>query len=200
VIGVLDDHTPADLESPEWQMRTRALILGMARVEESEAGSGRQLDPSKLGDHIDRLYAAARALCGSPTEAEDLVQETFAKVLRKPRFLRGEDDLGYLLHALRNTYFSSRRTASRRPQETELPDELPVADPREGLRPDRAVESAQVYDVLATLPDQYREAIVAVDLVGLSYKEAAKALGTREGTIMSRLFRGRQKVAEQLER
>ncbi len=66
----------------------------------------RQLDPEALGDHIDRLYRAAWGLCGSREEAEDLVQETFARVLRKPRFLRSEDDLGYLLRVLRNTFFS----------------------------------------------------------------------------------------------
>ena len=57
----------------------------------------RQLDPEALGDHIDRLYRAAWSLCGSREEAEDLVQETFERVLRRPRFLHAEDDLGYLL-------------------------------------------------------------------------------------------------------
>src|SRR5579864_5141390 len=84
----------------------------------------RQLDPEALGDHIDRLYRAARSLCGSREEAEDLVQETFARVLRKPRVLRSEDDLGYLLRVLRNTFFSQRRTAARRPQTAALPDSL----------------------------------------------------------------------------
>src|SRR6478736_2964586 len=67
-----------------------------------------QLDPQALGDHIDRLYRAAWGLCGSREEAEDLVQETFARILRKPRMLRSEDDLGYLLRVLRNTFFSQR--------------------------------------------------------------------------------------------
>ena len=67
----------------------------------------RQLDPEALGDHIDRLYRAAWSLCGSREEAEDLVQETFERVLRRPRFLRSEDDLGYLLRVLRNTFFSA---------------------------------------------------------------------------------------------
>ena len=84
----------------------------------------RQLDPEALGDHIDRLFRAAWSLCGSREEAEDLVQETFARVLRKPRLLRSEDDLGYLLRVLRNTFFSQRRTAARRPQTTALPDDL----------------------------------------------------------------------------
>src|SRR5881392_2116984 len=56
-----------------------------------------RLDPQQASDHIDRLFRAAWALCGSREDAEDLVQETYARVLAKPRFLRSEDDLGYLL-------------------------------------------------------------------------------------------------------
>jgi RNA polymerase sigma-70 factor, ECF subfamily len=52
------------------------------------------LDPARLGDHLDRLYRAAWALCGSREDAEDLVQETYARVLSRPRLLRNEDDLG----------------------------------------------------------------------------------------------------------
>lgn len=75
----------------------------------------RTLAPEALVEHLDCLYRAAWALCGSREDAEDLVQETCAKVLKKPRLLRSEDDFGYLLRALRNTYFSTRTTASRRP-------------------------------------------------------------------------------------
>ena len=66
----------------------------------------RTLDPARLGDHLDRLYRAAWALCGSREDAEDLVQETYARVLARPRLLRNDDDLGYLLRALRNTFLS----------------------------------------------------------------------------------------------
>ena len=58
--------------------------------------SDRQLDPQALGDHMDPLYRAALAMCGSREEAEDLVQETFARVLRRPRTVKGDNDLGYL--------------------------------------------------------------------------------------------------------
>ena len=74
---------------------------------------GRPLEPSSLGDHLDRLYRAAWALCGSREDAEDLVQETYARVLARPRLLRNEDDLGYLLRALRNTFLNQKRTESR---------------------------------------------------------------------------------------
>src|SRR5436190_9965031 len=88
----------------------------------------RQLEPEGLGDHIDRLYRAAWGLCGSREEAEDLVQETFVRVLRKPRFLRSDDDLGYLLRTLRNTFLSQRRMAARRPRTAPLPDELDLIE------------------------------------------------------------------------
>src|SRR5207302_2212214 len=90
----------------------------------------RQLDPEGLGDHIDRLYRAAWGLCGSREEAEDLVQETFERVLRRPRFLHSEDDLGYLLRVLRNTFFSARRAAGRRPQTAPLPDDVELLEDR----------------------------------------------------------------------
>src|SRR5947209_2807085 len=90
----------------------------------------RQLDPQALGDHIDRLYRAARGLCGSREEAEDLVQDTFARVLRRPRILRADDDIGYLLQTLRNTFLSTRRTASRRPRTEPLPDQLDLMEDR----------------------------------------------------------------------
>jgi RNA polymerase sigma-70 factor, ECF subfamily len=159
---------------------------------------GRQLDPDRLGDHIDRLYRAAWGLCGSREEAEDLVQDTYAQVLRKPRFLSSDDDLGYLLRVLRNTFISSRRTAARRPQTAPMPDTLDLMADERAVRAESRVESAELYAAIAELPPDFRDALVAVDLVGLSYREAAKALKTREATITTRLHRARQRVADQL--
>jgi RNA polymerase sigma-70 factor (ECF subfamily) len=155
----------------------------------------RQLDPEGLGDHIDRLFRAAWSLCGSREEAEDLVQETFARVLRKPRLLRSEDDLGYLLRVLRNTFFSQRRTAARRPQTTALPDDLDLVEDRSAIQPESRIESAELYAAISALPDDFRDALIAIDVVGLSYREAAQALKVREATITTRLHRARQRVA-----
>ena len=137
-------------------------------------------------------------MCGSRELAEDLVQETYAKVLSRPRFLRRDDDLGYLIKALRNTWYShlrderTRRAATDRsePAPEELEARTAVGDPESSL------EAAQVLDALAELPQPYREAVAAVDLAGLSYAEAARALGVRQGTIMSRVYRGREQVAQ----
>ena len=159
----------------------------------------RPLDPSKLGDHIDRLYRAAWALCGSREDAEDLVQDTYARVLAKPRFLRNDDDLGYLLNAMRNTFLSRKRSEARRPRTISSPELLEAAPDTRSLEPPAAFEARQVYEAIAALPDDFRDVVAAVDIAGLSYKEAAKALGVREGTVMSRLFRGRQQVVRRLE-
>lgn len=156
----------------------------------------RRLDPDRAVEHLPRLYRAARAWTRSREEAEDLVQETYARVLARPRLLREVDEVGYLLRALRNTRISQRRTEGRRPVTTELVDDL--ARGRAGDDPAETVETRRVYAAIAELADEFREALVAVDIVGLSYQEAARALGVPEGTLTSRLFRARDRVASGL--
>lgn len=158
----------------------------------------RELDPDSLGDHIDRLYRAAWGLCGSREDAEDLVQETFLQVLRRPRFLRSDEDLGYLLRVLRNTFISHGREAARRPRETELDDDLEVAGSGGFASPESVIETATLYGAIAELPEDFRDAVIAIDVIGLSYREAARALQVREATVTTRLHRGRQRLADAL--
>jgi RNA polymerase sigma-70 factor (ECF subfamily) len=165
----------------------------------SVSGEARLLDPAALGDHVDRLYRAAWALCGSREDAEDLVQDTFARVLAKPRLLRNDDDLGYLLRVLRNTFVSRHRANSRRPVTTAMPEQFEPVDQNTGRRPEEAVDNRRVFACIAALPEAFRDALVAVDVVGLSYAEAARALRTREATITSRLYRARAQVARGME-
>jgi RNA polymerase sigma-70 factor, ECF subfamily len=157
----------------------------------------RRLDPDRLVEHLPRLYRAARAWTRSREEAEDLVQETYARVLARSRLIRGEDEVGYLLRALRNTLISQRRAAGRRPATTELVDDDALGT-RASDDPAEAAETRQVYAAIAALPDEFRDALVAVDVAGLSYEEAARALGVPEGTLTSRLFRARDRVARRL--
>jgi RNA polymerase sigma-70 factor (ECF subfamily) len=159
----------------------------------------RKLDPDRAVEHLPRLYHAARAWTRSREEAEDLVQETYARVLARPRLLRAEDEVGYLLRALRNTLISQRRTESRRPTTTELVEDV-AAGARASDDPAEAAEIGQVYAAISALPEDFRDALVAVDIVGLSYPEAARALGIPEGTLTSRLYRARDRVAGQLSR
>ena len=156
---------------------------------------GTPLDPHHAGDHIDRLYRAAWALCGSREDAEDLVQETYARVLAKPRLLRSEDDLGYLLRALRNTFFLRLRTERRRPRTEPFADAF---EPAGGGSPEAEVEAREVFATIAALPPDFRDVLVAVDVAGLSYGEASRALKIPQGTVMSRLYRARQQVARTL--
>src|SRR5436305_654336 len=143
----------------------------------------RTLDPARLGDHLDRLYRAAWALCGSREEAEDLVQETYARVLARPRRVSGDADLPYLLRALRNTFISQRRASAVRPRIADIElDVLALRDDSGGAAdPEAAIETREIYAAIAALPDRYRDALVAIDVVGMSYREAARALRVREG-------------------
>ncbi|HEX3689509.1 MAG TPA: RNA polymerase sigma factor [Solirubrobacteraceae bacterium] len=149
-----------------------------------------------LGTYVERLYRAAYGLCGSRADAEDLVQDTYERVLRRPRFVRRDDDLAYLLRVLRNTWVSSKRTGrgiTITPAGDEIEAMAPSHDPIAGH-----IEGAAVFEALQELTEPLREALVAVDVMGLSYREAAQALKTKEGTIMSRLHRGRGQIAKRL--
>ena len=155
-----------------------------------------ELQAAVLGDHLDRLYRAAWAMTGAREDAEDLVQETYERVLRRPREIaRAEDALPYLLGVLRNTWVDTVRSRVRQPT---VPLDLEAVDRVEGASPLERVAAREVFEVVAALPAEWRDTVAAVDVAGLSYSEAAEALGVPIGTIMSRLSRGRQRVAERL--
>ncbi len=127
------------------------------------------------------------------------MQETYARVLARPRLLRKEDDLGYLLRALRNTFLNQRRTESRRLRTAPLPDELDVVPDPQAREPQTALEVGEVYAAIAALPEDFRDVLVAVDVTGLTYAEAARALRLRTGTVMSRLYRARRQVVRRVD-
>lgn len=120
-------------------------------------------------------------------------------MLARPRLLRNEDDLGYLIRALRNTFLTQKRAEGRRLRPGPLPDQLDlVADPK-AREPQSAVEARELYAAIAALPDDFRDVLVAVDVAGLTYRETARSLRIREGTVMSRLYRARQQVVRRIE-
>jgi RNA polymerase sigma-70 factor, ECF subfamily len=173
-------------------MTTLALAAPRIGVSTRPKTAPHVLDANRLGDHLDRLYRAALGLTGSRADAEDLVQDVCVRVLAKPRLVSGGDDLGYLLRVLRNTFVSNHRSASRRPAVVTAPEDFERFEGGNGSDPERAFEARQLYARIAELPDHQRDVLVAVDLLGLSYKEAAASLDVPSGTIMSRLYRARQ--------
>ncbi len=156
----------------------------------------RSLDPRRLPNHRDRLVRAAVVMTGSLHDADDLVQETYVRVLRRPRLLHHTDDLGYLMRTMRNTWLNQCR--SRRAEARAVEESAAMLERGEDPDPMLAVEVRALLEALAQLPDIHRDAIAAVDVLGLSYKQAARALRTREGTLMSRLFRARVRLGELL--
>ena len=156
--------------------------------------SAQDLDPERLGAHSGCLLRTARRLTGSREGAEDLVQDTFERVLRKRRTLAG-DELGYLVGALRNTHVVRLRAASRRIQAEVVPEGYDAPDTRGHDHHATAIHAREVLGAVAALPEPYRAAVVAVDLQGHSYDEAAQRLGMPRGTVQSRAFRGRAQVA-----
>ena len=159
-----------------------------------------ELRAAVLGDHLDRLYRAAWAITGSREDAEDLVQETYERVLRRPREIaREEDALPYLLGVLRNTWVDTVRSRARRPT-TPLDMEAAgrIEAPAGASSPVEQVAAREVFAVVATLDEEFRDVVAAVDVAGLSYAEAARLLDVPLGTVMSRLSRGRRRVAEAL--
>jgi RNA polymerase sigma-70 factor (ECF subfamily) len=157
-----------------------------------------RLEPTSLAQHRPRLLRAAYAMSGSHEDAEDLVQETFERVLRRPRFVHHDRDLAYLLRALRHICMAHARSAQRRRTAPSPPEELEwLTDGR--AAPELALDAQIAYAAMAELSEPLRATIVAVDVAGLSYKEAARSLRTRVGTIMSRLYRAREQVADALE-
>jgi RNA polymerase sigma-70 factor, ECF subfamily len=137
-------------------------------------------------------------MCGNPHDAEDLVQEACAQVLARPRWLRHGDDLGYLLRVLRNTHVSRLRRAGARPSEVPLDERPESASGSSAADPGTALEVGELFAAISALPDHAREVIVAVDVMGLSYRDAGDALGIKEATVTTRLHRARSRVADAL--
>jgi RNA polymerase sigma-70 factor (ECF subfamily) len=156
--------------------------------------TGRLLDPERLTGYAPYLLRIARLLTRSADGAEDLVQDTFERVLRKPRLVAG-GERAYLDRALRNTHRERLRAAASRITTGPVPDGLEFRDPRDEDHPITAAYARDILDAVAKLPEIYRVAVVAVDLQGESYDEVAQRLGVPCGTVQSRAFRGRARVA-----
>ena len=153
------------------------------------------LDAHRATRHVDALYRCAVALTGDHYEAQDLVQDVFESLARRPRGLHNDQrERAYLLSMLRHRYYDAFRARRRRPQLVELDRPGEEREAYAGEGPEARAEQGDVMRAVAELKPHHREAIVAVDLAGLSYAEAADFLGVPLGTVMSRLHRARASV------
>jgi RNA polymerase sigma-70 factor (ECF subfamily) len=164
--------------------------------------------PRSALDHLDALYRVARRLTGRDDDAEDLVQETYARALAGWSSFTADSNLrAWLFRILRNAYVDSYRRARTNPVRVNATEELPVVDSpsaREPLRGDAELErlrgavAADIETALACLPDDAR-AIILLDLEGFSGDELAEVFGCAVGTVKSRLSRARQVLRELLQ-
>jgi RNA polymerase sigma-70 factor, ECF subfamily len=156
------------------------------------------LKPDEAAAHLTRLYRLAWSLCGSPHLAEDLVQETYLRVLARPRRLRNSDSFAYLARTLRNVTMDHRRAERARERPQQDTDEVDPPDHRGTGDPVLAALASEVYGAVSGLPNHHREVVAAVDMAGMTYDQAAQSLGIPIGSVMSRLHRARDRLADAL--
>jgi RNA polymerase sigma-70 factor (ECF subfamily) len=153
--------------------------------------------------HVDVMYRVALSLTGQPADAEDLVQDTLIRAYRALDGFDGRHPRAWLLTILRHTHLN--RVRVRRPDLLRDGDSIertleitgPSAVSAEDLVVSETFE-AVVSEALAALPDKHRAVVTLVDIEGLSYQEAADALGIPRGTVMSRLHRARARIRGRL--
>jgi RNA polymerase sigma-70 factor, ECF subfamily len=162
--------------------------------------------------YMDALYSAALRMTRNPSDAEDLVQETYLRAYRGfGGFKEGTNLKAWLYKILTNTFINTYRAKKRRPDETELDDSEEYALYRRiggleaavaGQTPETevldAMPDAAVKEALEALPDQFRMAVLLADVEGFSYKEIAEIMDVPVGTVMSRLHRGRRQLQKRL--
>jgi len=179
-----------------------------ARRVASEARDRVRFEEEAL-EFADQVYRVARRLVGSREEAEDLVQDTYARAFRSWRsYTPGTNMRAWLLRILTNLNLDRGRKIQRTPdllplEESDyyLANKLAAADGEQALDQDRVVEKLSqdsVVDALAAVPHDFRDVVVLVDIGEFSYADAAQILDVPIGTVMSRLHRGRRILKQRL--
>jgi RNA polymerase sigma-70 factor, ECF subfamily len=156
------------------------------------------------------LYGAAMRLTRNPSDAEDLLQETYLRAFRGfAGFQEGTNLKAWLYRILTNSFINTYRKKQREPQVVEGPDDIDewyLYDRLGGRSVEESAETAVldqipdqgVKDALESLPERFRLPVLLADVEGFSYKEIAEIMDTPIGTVMSRLHRGRKALQKAL--
>jgi RNA polymerase sigma-70 factor (ECF subfamily) len=161
----------------------------VARAQKGDRWAFEQL----VDRHQHRLFTLAARLLGSPHDAADAVQEAFIRAwLGLPSFRRGARFSTWLHRICLNAVHDQRAKRRTSPFE-EVPEQ---GDPRDAFLASEL--SGALQEALDSLDEEYRAAVVLYDVLGCSYAEIAELTGVAEGTVKSRIFRGRKRLGELL--
>ena len=154
-------------------------------------------------DYGDYVYSLARRVGGGSgrKDADDIYQETFLRVFRFLGAFRGGSLKSWLRRITLNVIFSDARAPQSREAAVEAEELLVVADPdpHPGQRLEQSVLDEHLEEALASLPDEFRSALVLREVEQLTYEEIAEQMGVPVGTVRSRLARARRMLRDRLQ-